>query len=989
MTEMRFPADRTAYVSSGPYEPILVPPPTAYVVCTDALCTLLATIKDLLGVVIADSRIVTDQDGLFPEWTGPNGTERLYGRPSLGTGPILTFDANYSDRIDALGTGSGTYATFAALATASTADRARANHTGTQDVGTITGLTSASVGLGNLDNTADFDKPLSSIAISALSGKAATSHTHLASGISDASTIGRSILTAADASAVQSLIGASGLALGYGPTQAKPGDWLPTWNDVAFKPVSFPPTAHGHAQSEVTGLVSDLAAKAPLVSPAFTGTATFAGPVTGLTKATVGLANLDNTSDASKPLSTATSAALAAKAALVHLHAIGDVTGLQGALDGKQAAGAYTTITDLGPIFIAVADRSNHTGTQLASTISNLAAVATSGNYADLTGTVPASALPALAINETSVVASQAAMLALVAQRGDMAIRSDTSQTYVLSSDDPTTLANWVALLSPGQVQSVAGRAGNVVLTKADVGLANLDNTSDVSKPLSTAVITALAAKAPLASPAFTGTVTGITKAMVGLALADNTTDLDKPLSLLSTAALLGKAATSHTHNVIDLADASSIGRQVLTSIDAPTIRTILGVSSTGTPGLPGPPGPDAYADWLSQGFTGTIDVFLNSLVGVAGPAGRGGIQKTVWNMDPTTVNTGDYEHVIGSFSPSGDFLLAVRAVTDQSVTGGGVLNVVYNTSGSDVNLFSGGTEPTFGVGQREVYVPCNYLMAPDSIFAPRLQTAVTAGGGTSPSASLVGTPTIYTTGSGTTGTHSLISPSGGTSGDKIYLICSEQSSNTLVVPQDSRFSQILRVGSAATSPNLSLVIFETDYVAGLNMVVNTKDPSTLVVSLRSLSVTTLIVRASPTNYQQQNVVGSGGNTTGPSFGLPTMTNSAASGLGLAVAAFHLPGDVFINPPSITGGPTSTDIGTGVTNQTGQNVGIIVRSFAGLANAAVIPASTYAVSKLATGGGAGIISNASFAGGYLTFAAGTSVPSVTKLTVTLYTAPAT
>lgn len=42
-------------------------------------------------------------------------------------------------------------------------------------------------------------------------------------------------------------------------------------------------------------------------------------------------------------------------------------------------------------------------------------------------------------------------------------------------------------------------------LAKGDVGLANVDNTSDASKPISTAVSNALAAKAPLASPTFTG----------------------------------------------------------------------------------------------------------------------------------------------------------------------------------------------------------------------------------------------------------------------------------------------------------------------------------------------------------------------------------------------------------------------------------------------------------------------------------------------------
>jgi len=59
---------------------------------------------------------------------------------------------------------------------------------------------------------------------------------------------------------------------------------------------------------------------------------------------------------------------------------------------------------------------------------------------------------------------------------------------------------------STGGVTSVAGHTGDVTLTKTDVGLGNVDNTSDVNKPVSTATQTVLNAKAPLASPLFTGT---------------------------------------------------------------------------------------------------------------------------------------------------------------------------------------------------------------------------------------------------------------------------------------------------------------------------------------------------------------------------------------------------------------------------------------------------------------------------------------------------
>ncbi|MGL4781738.1 MAG: hypothetical protein ACRCXN_13045 [Bacteroidales bacterium] len=52
---------------------------------------------------------------------------------------------------------------------------------------------------------------------------------------------------------------------------------------------------------------------------------------------------------------------------------------------------------------------------------------------------------------------------------------------------------------SQSQVASVAGKTGAVSLVKADVGLGDVDNTSDLNKPISTATQTALDAKASAA----------------------------------------------------------------------------------------------------------------------------------------------------------------------------------------------------------------------------------------------------------------------------------------------------------------------------------------------------------------------------------------------------------------------------------------------------------------------------------------------------------
>ncbi len=97
----------------------------------------------------------------------------------------------------------------------------------------------------------------------------------------------------------------------------------------------------------------------------------------------------------------------------------------------------------------------------------------------DADGKLSASVIPSVAITDTFVVASQAAMLALTAQAGDIAIRSDLSKTFILQTEPASTLGNWKELATPTDaVTSVAGRTGAVTLTKSDVGLDNVTNES-------------------------------------------------------------------------------------------------------------------------------------------------------------------------------------------------------------------------------------------------------------------------------------------------------------------------------------------------------------------------------------------------------------------------------------------------------------------------------------------------------------------------------
>lgn len=88
----------------------------------------------------------------------------------------------------------------------------------------------------------------------------------------------------------------------------------------------------------------------------------------------------------------------------------------------------------------------------------------------DSNGKLDTSILPALAITDTFVVASENAMLALTAQVGDVAVRTDLNKSFILKETGASTLSHWQELLTPTDaVSSVNGKTGVVVLSASDV----------------------------------------------------------------------------------------------------------------------------------------------------------------------------------------------------------------------------------------------------------------------------------------------------------------------------------------------------------------------------------------------------------------------------------------------------------------------------------------------------------------------------------------
>ncbi|MGH3998838.1 MAG: hypothetical protein ACRDTJ_15440 [Pseudonocardiaceae bacterium] len=199
-------------------------------------------------------------------------------------------------------------------------------------------------------------------------------------------------------------------------------------------------------------------------------------------------------------------------------------------------------------------------------------------------------------------------------------------------------------------VSSVNGRIGIVTLSKADVALANADNTSDAAKPVSTATQTALNLKANLASPTFTGT-----PAVPTAAPGTNTTQAASTAYVTAAVAAgggggggavdsvngevgvvvltpgdVGAAAAFHTHTADGISDSTTVGRAVVTATDAAAARAAMGASDLAI----GTTGTTAMA-----GNTTAVD--LGGIVGVGGVTAMEAITEAAYALlDPPNPTT-------------------------------------------------------------------------------------------------------------------------------------------------------------------------------------------------------------------------------------------------------------------------------------------------------------------------------------------------------------
>ena len=92
-------------------------------------------------------------------------------------------------------------------------------------------------------------------------------------------------------------------------------------------------------------------------------------------------------------------------------------------------------------------------------------------------------------------------------EAGDYAI-VNTTDTVWIWDEDKEGGAGWKDGAGKGSVISVNNMTGEVVLTKSNIGLGNVDNTSDKNKPVSTAQQAALDKKVDIAGDTMTGKLT-------------------------------------------------------------------------------------------------------------------------------------------------------------------------------------------------------------------------------------------------------------------------------------------------------------------------------------------------------------------------------------------------------------------------------------------------------------------------------------------------
>ena len=327
----------------------------------------------------------------------------------------------------------------------------------------VTDLTKSSVGLGNVDNTSDANKPVSTATQTALDLKANLASPAL-TGTPTAPTAASNTNTTQVATTAYVQGEISELLNGAGPAY----DTLKELQDILVAD-----------EGTVTTLTTLVGTKAPLASPALTGTPT----------APTAAALTNTTQIATTEFVTAAVSAGVNSVAIDSLDDIADVT------ITTPSSGQFLKWNGTAWVNDAIDLGTDTTGSYVTSLVAGTGITLTNNSGEGSTPTVAVTTNTFDAYGAAATAATDAGTALSTHEADTTNIHGIADTSILITTTGTQTLTN----------KTITSPAG---LVKGDVGLGNVDNTADTAKPVSTAQQTALDLKAPLASPTFTGTVT-------------------------------------------------------------------------------------------------------------------------------------------------------------------------------------------------------------------------------------------------------------------------------------------------------------------------------------------------------------------------------------------------------------------------------------------------------------------------------------------------
>lgn len=309
------------------------------------------------------------------------------------------------------------------------------------------------------------------------------------------------------------------------------------------------------------------------------------------------------TTQASNASTSATNAASSASAASTSAtNAASSATSASGSASSASTSASTATTQASNASTSASAASTSATNAASSATSASGSATAAAGSATSASGSATTATTQA---SNASTSATNAASSATAAA-GSATSASTSAGTATTQAGIATTQAGIAttkaaeaaasaASIAGGPVTSVAGKTGVVTLAKADVGLGNVDNTSDANKPVSTATQTALNAKEATITAGTTAQYyrgdkswQTLDKTAVGLGNVDNTSDANKPVSTATQTALNAKQATLvsgtsiKTVNSTSLLGSGDVAVQP-TLVSGTNIKTIGGVSILGS----------------------------------------------------------------------------------------------------------------------------------------------------------------------------------------------------------------------------------------------------------------------------------------------------------------------------------------------------------------------------------------------------------------------